>query len=345
MLKRAFVFIMLIALSGSLWGNDFRVQIISYPKEAILSTPVTILVEIKNESGKPITLAYGHDGFRVSLDVRRSDGKPLPQRSEPDFKWTDNFKRETVPAEWLEIRALDITPLPSESCQLVVRAVICSNGPYFSYSKAGEKKPFEAWTGQAKSEEANIQIVAPSGIDKEAYTFFRGSPISKPAELLSKYPTSTYAGYALVKRGDGSTLWYTAAMTLEQREVHWAVPQGASRQAQDAHRARVRQSYEEFVAMAERFLAAHPDFSQADLLHKELANSLFLLDRRDAALVHLNALAESMSPLSEEAKKALEILKTNEGGSPPAARASPPPAASLPKTEGLSAGERPPDGK
>ncbi len=167
------------------------------------------------------------------------------------------------------------------------------------------------------SNHIRVKIVAPAGMDAEVFAAHheRCNKITlSPQELLDNFPTSTYAGYALVGHGDGSTLWYIAAMTPEQREIHWSIPKGASQQAQDAHRAKARQGCEEFVAMAERFLAVHPDFAQADLLHKELANSLFLLDRRDAALIHVRALAESKSAVSEEAKKTLEVLKQKDGG-------------------------------
>jgi hypothetical protein len=144
-------------------------------------------------------VAYGHGGFTVSLDIRRSDGKPLPPYAGPYAKWSDNFQLESIPAGWKQAKTLDAVPLPVESCELVIQVVLASHGPYFHYDK-GEKLPVEAWSGEVKSEEAHIQIVEPSGVDKAAYDYFKGSPLSKPQDLLAKFSASTYAGYALAEK-------------------------------------------------------------------------------------------------------------------------------------------------
>jgi hypothetical protein len=162
---------------------------------------VAITAEVTNVSGRVITVAYGHGGFTVSLDIRRSDGKPLPLPPYvgPDAKWSDNFQLETIPAGWKQAKTLDAVPLPVESCELVIQVVLASHGPYFHYDK-GEKLPVEAWSGEVKSEEAHIQIVEPSGVDKAAYDYFKGSPLSKPQDLLAKFPASTYAAYAFAQQ-------------------------------------------------------------------------------------------------------------------------------------------------
>ena len=48
-------------------------------------------------------------------------------------------------------------------------------------------------------EESTIRftIQYPAGTNKEAYEYFKGNPLSKPVELLQKFPTSTYAAYAM----------------------------------------------------------------------------------------------------------------------------------------------------
>jgi hypothetical protein len=201
MLKRIVFFLSLALLSNVLWGDEFKVRILSCPKEVIVSAPVAITAEVTNVSGRVITVAYGHGGFTVSLDIRRSDGKPLPPlgKYEEAVKWTDNFQLETIPVGWKQVKILDAAPLPVESCEMVVQVVLASHGPYFHYDK-GEKLPVEAWSGEVKSEEARIQIVEPSGVDKAAYDYFKGSPLSKPQDLLAKFPASTYAGYALAEK-------------------------------------------------------------------------------------------------------------------------------------------------
>jgi len=195
-MKHFLVLFFAIVVASRVLAADFELRILSYPKEAVLSTPVPITAEITNVSGRAITVAYGHGGFTVSLDIRRSDGKPLPPYSGPVAKWTDNFQRETIPVGWQQVRTLDAIPVPVENCELIVQAVLASHGPYFHYDK-GEKSSFEAWNGEVKSEEARIQIIEPSGVDKEAYDDFKGLPLSHPQDLLAKFPASTYAGYAV----------------------------------------------------------------------------------------------------------------------------------------------------
>ena len=211
MLKRIVFFLSLALFSNVLWGDEFKVRILSCPKEVVVSAPVAITAEVTNVSGRVITVAYGHGGFTVSLGIRRSDGKPLPPYAGPVAQWMDNFQMESIPVDWKQVKILDAVPLPVESCELVVQAVLASHGPYFHYDK-GEKLPVEAWSGEVKSEEARIQIVEPSGVDQEAYDYFKRSPLSKPQDLLAKFPTSTYAGYALAHSGPALALQSLACL-------------------------------------------------------------------------------------------------------------------------------------
>jgi len=233
MLKRIVFFLSLALFSNVLWGDEFKVRILSCPKEVVVSAPVAITAEVTNVSGRVITVAYGHGGFTVSLGIRRSDGKPLPPYAGPVAQWMDNFQMESIPVDWKQVKILDAVPLPVESCELVVQAVLASHGPYFHYDK-GEKLPVEAWSGEVKSEEARIQIVEPSGVDQEAYNYFKRSPLSKPQDLLAKFPASTYAGYAIAKKLIDLSDWRfkvgTPASAIQAGKEH---PEWATRSQSD----------------------------------------------------------------------------------------------------------------
>jgi len=177
------------------------------------------------------------------------------------------------------------------------------------------------WKGEAVSNWANIEITAPEGEDAAIWTRFRAQvpegacwdfhrwAVYHGAEILVSFPASTYAGYALAQSGPGGSLSWSEKwwkLTAQQRDDAWYVPQAASKAAQDARRKSVREGYEGFVQRARAFLAIHPDFAQAGILRKELANALFMLDRRDEALEQLELLAKMTGPVAEEAQKALQ---------------------------------------
>jgi hypothetical protein len=126
------------------------------------------------------------------------------------------------------------------------------------------------------------------------------------SDILAKFPTSTYAGYALVKLGPACTMWAVAQQTPEQRNIELGIPAGAPHEAQERYRATQRAGREEFIKKATRFLAIHPDFAQADLLRKELATALFLLDRPEEALAEVRQIKVTEGLIADEAKRTLE---------------------------------------
>jgi hypothetical protein len=284
MLKRIVFFLFLALLSNVLWGDEFKVRILSCPKEVVVSAPVAITAEVTNVSGRVITVAYGHGDFTVSLDIRRSDGKPLPPYVGPDAKWSDNFQLETIPVGWQQVKILDAVPLPVESCELVIQVVLASHGPYFHYDK-GEKLPVEAWSGEVKSEEAHIQIVEPSGVDKAAYDYFKGSPLSKPQDLLAKFPTSTYAGYALadlypILPAVGRTAEETVAgLTAADFFKRFPKTYDHENPPPKGPWIPMDKAIKERAELLSNFLAAHPDFVQRDAIEEQLGFLYLALGR------------------------------------------------------------------
>jgi len=57
----------------------------------------------------------------------------------------------------------------------------------------------QCWKGTVDSAPVTITVEAPSGTDAAAYQAFKGDPLAHPSELLQRFPTSTYAGYALAQ--------------------------------------------------------------------------------------------------------------------------------------------------
>ena len=170
----------------------------------------------------------------------------------------------------------------------------------------------QCWKGAVDSAAVTITVEAPTGIDAAAYQAFKGDPLAHPADLLKSFPTSTYAGYALTKMGPGGYLsgsekWWT--MSPRQRDIAWAVPLGAPQAQQEAHREQYRKNLAAFVEQAHTFLSLHPDFARADLLRKELANALFELDQRDAAMQQVEALSKMKGPCADEAQALIASIQ------------------------------------
>lgn len=112
-------------------------------------------------------------------------------------------------------------------------------------------------------------------------------------------------------------MWGLAKQTPEQREIELGIPKGAPREDQEKYRAKLMAAHEDFVSKAEHFLQIHPGFAQGDLLRKELANALFLLDRPQQALEYVRAIEAKEGPLAGEAAKTLDVCGESGAASTP----------------------------
>ena len=189
--------------------------------------------------------------------------------------------------------------------------------------------------GAVKIGPIHLEIMEPKGVDREVYEKLiipritgplRGQGLlswvygdlkapEKPAPIrntiLEKYPSSTYAGYALLKQGPALSLQGASAVTPEVRDREWYVPVSATPAEQEACRKKARESYEAFVGKAPAFFAAHPDFAETALLRKELAIALFYLDRPSQAWAEVETLSKLTGPSADEAKACLEKHKAD----------------------------------
>ncbi len=179
---------------------DFTVRITRAPLHLVQGEPIKIMYEVKNASGKPLVIARGLHGFEVKLIITREDGKPRRGCIEPgkaDF--LNGYSKETLPEGWSEVREEDRT-CEDEPGVLIASVSIHSSGPYPEQATGGKVgAPIKAWSGEAVSEIARIEIRAPQGTDKAAYLAFGHNPLASNVreQLLTQHPTSVYAGYVL----------------------------------------------------------------------------------------------------------------------------------------------------
>lgn len=131
--------------------------------------------------------------------------------------------------------------------------------------------------------------------------------------LLQKYPTSTYAGYVLVKYGPSGSLKDASKITPEKFDERFYVV--GSDEEKEKKRKEAKQKYEDFILQARKYLALHPEFPMASLLKKEIVNALFYTDRKDEAWIEMEALSKMEGEWAEEAKAVL--AKKNEKSNKP----------------------------
>jgi len=193
-------------MSTMIFSQDFKLQLIVPQTTYILKEPILVKGIVENTSDKTVTIAYGEKGFKAGISMKRVDGKQRNDCMQPVYVYYMGYTTIEAAPGWKK----EINEDLSYSCkddpgEFIVQFGVSSQGPYINYSSEPEEprrmeKEIDAWKGALSSEPVRITIDQPQGEDKKAYDYFKGEPLSKPAELLQKFSTSTYAGYILVKK-------------------------------------------------------------------------------------------------------------------------------------------------
>jgi hypothetical protein len=162
---------------------------------------------------------------------------------------------------------------------------------------------------QAESNHLRIRLVPPTGTDLAAFkecatpcnqvTFARDM-------LLKDFPTSTYAGYALLPAGQcipDPRVFLVNFLEHDKTAERW--PQTTGQMT--AEKKKDLEDTEKRVAQLANYLKARPDFARADALKVELAGRLAMLGRFDEA----HALCDEITLKAaggQESKKASMLM-------------------------------------
>ena len=159
------------------------------------------------------------------------------------------------------------------------------------------------------SNHVRVKIVAPAGIDAEVFEAHheRCNKITLgPQELLDKYPTSTYAGYALLtcsaSFGCGSYDCFDDAEETLRRECSRGGGEASIRACMEREREKMRA----YAKAAGPFLEAHPDFYDVGRIRRLYAYCLAFTGKVDEAFEQVRVLSKSEGDLGKEAKNFLE---------------------------------------
>ena len=304
MFKKLFAVMLACVASFGMWGAEFEIKLTSCPSKVVQGSPVSVTVEVSNISGHPVTVARGYGGFGYMVKVRRADGKERRGCKQPyTASYIPGFTSEVLPIGWHETRTEDITcdDTPGE---WIIQAEISCHGPYLAYSAGQQTGQIEAWSGEVKSDDAHISLVAPTGTDLETYRALKACPMCDPARLLKDFPSSTYAGYALLSLPTNSTPITRGLGALRDPDEalrNWADQGGGEEQVrQTAQQAKA--IMENYAKSAALFLSAHPDFVKAPLIRRAYAICLGLTGCMPEALDQVRILAQGQGKEADEAK-------------------------------------------
>jgi hypothetical protein len=289
--------------------NEIEVKLTCFQQEVPVGAPVFIGVEIKNISGKPMTLSFKHE--TIKTEIRDEKGNLVeqdPQRKILDMPALDSMKMD-IPADWKDQKVRQINYLTTPQ-KYSIKVILSSKGPYYFKNEKGELQPFSAWEGKVESNECYVTVVTPKGIDKEAYEYFKGSPLSNPTELLKNYPTSTYAAYLIYDRLRGfAQADFTNPRFLKSletgvflsnsypTEAGWIWFKGEDNAAW-------------WSKWAEVILKNHPDIWFADELRLKVAINQVALKKYKEGEAELEKLSKETKPyIAEKAEKFLDLMK------------------------------------
>lgn len=167
-------------------------------------------------------------------------------------------------------------------------------------------------TSGVKISQGSVQftIIKPDATDKEAYDYFRGKPMSKPSDLLQKYPTSTYAGYAIINYPiELQSQSFRSALSEPEEYMRKWYDRGGGEESVQKRIKEAKEQMNKYIEYAEGFLKAHPDFHLNGLIRRKYIMCLGFTGRKEEALKQMEILSKGEGKEAQEAKKFIDELK------------------------------------
>ncbi len=146
-------------------------------------------------------------------------------------------------------------------------------------------------------------VQAPSGEDAAAYQAFKGDPLAHPADLLQRFPTSTYAGYVLADGAPGFSDQPLSWLGDPDTNIrnYYRTPDGRIGVTQ-AHIDQEKAAMAAYAKSVGPFLEAHPDFPQAPRIRRQYAMCLGLTGHMPEAMAEIQTLSTGTGKEADEAK-------------------------------------------
>ena len=155
------------------------------------------------------------------------------------------------------------------------------------------------------SNHINITFIQPIGIDLSVYQKHHNqcNQITLlPTELLQKYPTSTYAGYALTKFPIELGSQAFSCLDDPYKFMHSWYDRGAGEDAIQKRIAEAKESMKKYLGYTKVFLEAHPDFCLNPTIRRKYIMCLGFTGQENEAKEQLRSLAKGVGKEAEEAR-------------------------------------------
>lgn len=306
-MKKLFSFLLIGILQGGSFANgseNFYIHLQSPQSNFILGEPIPCLVTVVNPSSAPLTFAFSLSP--PSRTVAFNLVGPVRAECKAERKYVEEGLMGDPPVLGAEqtftVGVLDLRDL----------GVVDEGNYEFWIDYDSEKlealktKPSQVKT---QSNHLRITLTAPAEIDAAVFANYsnRCNQITlTPNDLLSRFPTSTYAGYELAK-GAKENLQDYINMSYEDRDEVLGV-RGLLPEKQDAYRKERMAYFEEKLRLLQEFIAHRPDFVQADRIRSGISFYLLILGRQKEAIEEMKILSRMDGRWAEGAKKALNLV-------------------------------------
>ena len=279
--------------------GGLSLRITSPATEYILGEPINFAVTWKNESDKPVGVAYG---FQCDTPVTHVHVEgPVRQGCAERPNW------DIIPgAQKLGPMQEKASGFPKEFVGIVDKGDYEVWVEYDTRSLDASWTQFEVFPTFVESNHFKFKISAPTGLDA---TVFEKHAIDcnkvglSPDDLLSRYPASTYTGYVLITRS--VPLGGEPFASMENPEQIYKERWSGRASTQQSIQGHVKDNTEKMIAYAKSadlFLAAHPDFRYAPLIRRQYALCLGFTGRMPEAIEQVKVLAKGEGKEADEAK-------------------------------------------
>jgi hypothetical protein len=259
--------------------------------------------------------------FSVALPAKPRGGDP-----NLSIEWVlPNGQTRSYAAGKRPVVPWDGTPYrPEPKCPEALRIDLwpCDPGPHrvrLRYAVAPPRRDQgDFWKEQVISNWTEFEVTVPQGADALAWEAFRAlAPKADclrffnwitypPNDLLSRFPTSTYAGYVL--RAPAASFGCSTYDCFEHPEetLRAECDRGGGEEVIRRCMQSERQRMSVYAQAASAFLEAHPDFFDAPRIRRQLVYCLAFTERIPEAMTHVRILARGQGSLAQEAQAYLE---------------------------------------
>ncbi len=242
----------------------FKAEVKVYGESHIIGEPIMARVEVRNALGKEFEIDRAGGGNWFIEGKRCGTILPIDTIPAGPKGEENNQKKIRYKADWKEEYVYDLV----DFCKIKKAGLYSIEYRYMLIDGKDLAKPVSIV----------IDIREPEGEDREAYKYFKGNiPLSgdKAHELLTHFPTSTYAGWVFGSPGY-SIEWQTGKQIIENMLM--------SKERKEKEGVFVDEDKAmEFIKFSEKFLNANPDHVNAGLIYFKKAIAHMVLNQWDEA--------------------------------------------------------------